>query len=301
MFPPVRLGKPRTPAATLWRAFFLTLALVAPLAGWAQHKRYRPQPDYVQIGVPDQEEGRRLLAAFRSMGLVGDYYFEFQLRVMPRRGDERVYQGQLWSTRGPQGTLTRVVLHDPAGGERRLLVQSGEHPALWSWQTGDAAPRKLGLAELFEPLVQTDVTPFDLQMPFLYWGEFAYEGTFKMRGRPSDRFLFYPPAELGIAYPALTGVRVSLDSQFHALVEVEQLGEGDRSLKTVSLLELKKAQDQWLVKTIDVRDAATRNKTRFSVTAAALGQEFSRALFEPAVLADEVRPPAEARIVRLAP
>ena len=35
--------------------------------------------------------------------------------------------------------------------------------------------------------------------------------------------------------------------------------------------------------------------------AAALGQEFSRALFEPAVLADEVRPPAEARIVRLAP
>jgi len=298
----MRRGACSTPAAILWRAFFLALGLGLTVSGWAQGKRYRPQPDYVQFGVPDPAEGRKILGEFRQLGLAGDYYFEFQLRVLPRRGEERVLQGRLWSQRGPQGTLTRVVLLDPAGGERRLLVQNGPQPAVWSWRTGETTATKLGMAEQFRPLLpQTEVTAFDLQMPFLYWADFAYEGTFKLRGRPADRFIFYPPAAVALAYPALTGVRVSLDSQFHALVETELVGEGNLVFKTVSLLELKKAQDQWLVKTIDLRDAITRNKTRFTVTAAALGQDFAPGLFEPATLADEVRPPTTERLVRFAP
>ena len=293
-----------------WRAFFVLAAvLAASLDGRAQGKGYRPPPEYLQLGKPDQEEGHRIIADFRRMGLaVGDFYLEFDLRVLPRRGPERVQHGQMWGSRNDQGAVSRVVLKDETGGERRLLVQNGPQPAIWSWQTGAAAAQRLGLAEQFLPLAQTDLTPFDLQMPFLFWSDFTFEGVARLRGRPAHRFLFLPPPEVAAAQPALTGVRVSLDTQFHAPVETELIGEGGRVLKTVSLLELKKVPEQlieqqkipeqWMVKTIDFRDEATRNKTRFSVTGAALGLDFTPALFDPAALADDVQPPAAERIVR---
>jgi len=306
----VRFSVKSPPAATTWRAFFvLAAALAAVLDGRAQGKGYRPAPEYLQLGKPDQEEGRTIIAAFRQMGLAaGDFYLEFDLRVLPRRGPERVQHGLMWGSRNDQGALTRVVLKDDAGGERRLLVQNGPQPTIWSWQPGATGTQRLGLAEQFVPLAQTDLTPFDLQMPFLFWNDFTFEGVARLRGRPAHRFLFLPPPEVVAANPALTGVRVSLDTQFHALVETELIGEGGHPLKTVSLLELKKiqeqwielqkAQDQWIPKTIDFRDEATRNKTRFTVTGAALGLTFAPALFEPAALADDVQPPAAERIVR---
>jgi hypothetical protein len=204
----------------------------------------------------------------------------------------------MWGSRNDQGAVSRVVLKDETGGERRLLVQNGPQPAIWSWQTGAAAAQRLGLAEQFLPLAETDLTPFDLQMPFLFWSDFTFEGMARLRGRPAHRFLFLPPPDVAAAHPALTGVRVSLDTQFHALVDTELIGEGGRVLKTVSLLEVKKVQEQWMVKTIDLRDETTRNKTRFSVTGAALGLEFTPALFDPAALADDVQPPAAGQIVR---
>jgi hypothetical protein len=304
----VRFSVKSSPAAKTWRAFFVLAALLAAaLDGRAQGKGYHPPPEYLQLGKPDQEEGRRIVAAFRQMGLAaGDFFWEFDLHILPRRGPERLQHGQMWGTRNDQGALMRVVLKDEAGAERRLLIQNGPQPAIWSWQPGGAAAQRLGLAEQFLPLAQTDLTPFDLQTPFLFWNDFTFEGVARLRGRPAHRFLFLPPPAITAAYPALTGVRVSLDTQFHAPVETELIGEGGRVLKTVSLLELKKVsllelkkpQEQWIVKTIDFRDEATRNKTRFTVTGAALGLTFAPALFEPAALADDVQPPAAGRIVR---
>ena len=296
----MRFSVKSPPAAKTWRAFLVLVAgLAAALDVRAQSKGYRPPPEYLQLGQPDQEEGRRIVAEFRQMGLAtGDFYLEFDLHVMPRRGPERLQHGQMWGTRNDQGALTRVVLKDEAGSERRLLVQNGPQPAIWSWQAGGAGTRPLGLAEQFQPLAQTDLTPFDLQMPFLFWADFTFEGMARLRGRPAHRFLFLPPAATAAANPALTGVRVSLDAQFHALVETELIGEGGHPTKTISLLELKKVQEQWMVKTIDLRDEATHNKTRLTITGAALGLNFSPALFEPAALADDVQPPAAGRIER---
>ena len=293
----------------MWRAFFVLAAiLAAALDGRAQGKGYHPPPEYLQLSKPDQEEGRRIIAAFRQMGLAaGDFYLEFDLHVLPRRGPERVQHGQIWGSRNDQGAVSRVVLKDETGGERRLLVQNGPQPAIWSWQTGAATAQRLGLAEQFLPLAETDLTPFDLQMPFLFWNDFTFEGVARLRGRPAHRFLFLPPPDVAAAHPALTGVRVSLDTQFHALVDTELIGEGGRVLKSVSLLEVKKVQeqseskkgqDQWIVKTIDLRDETTRNKTRFAVTGAALGLNLAPALFDPATLADSVQPPDAEQIVR---
>jgi hypothetical protein len=110
-----------------------------------------------------------------------------------------------------------------------------------------------------------------------------------------------PPPAFAAKYPTLRGVRVHLDTQFNALVQTELLGAKDVVLKTVSLVNLKMIDDQPIPKMFDVRDEKTRNKTRFDVTAVALGLEFSRILFEPAQLAEEVRPPAESQMTRIDP
>jgi hypothetical protein len=56
-----------------------------------------------------------------------------------------------------------------------------------------------------------------------------------------------------------------------------------------------------MLKSVDLRNETSRDKTRFVVTAAALNLEFSPALFEPGRLSDEVPAPRNDRLVRLTP
>jgi hypothetical protein len=278
-------------------------AAALPAAVRAQ-RPFRPQPGYVQLGKPDQAEGRRILEQFQSlgaMGIAGDYYLEFELRVMPREGDERTFAGTIWGSRNEQGTIERVMLAEGDAGQR-LLVQNGRDAAVWTAAARDGAPvAQLGVAALFTRLGGTDLTPFDLQMPYLYWPDFVYEGVAKIRGRPAYQFLLYPPADFASQYPALTGVRIYLDTQYRQPVQTEQIGPAGRPLKSLMLQELKKIGDQWIPKTVDLRDEATRNKTRFSVTGAALGQNFSPGFFAPASLSESPRPPAADSVVRIQP
>jgi hypothetical protein len=150
-------------------------------------------------------------------------------------------------------------------------------------------------------LAGTDLTAFDLQMPFLFWSDFVFEGLARVRGRPAHVFLLYPPAEVTGRRPDLTGVRVYLDTQFNALVQAEQIGAENRTLKSITILDLKKVDEQWIPKSIDVRDELTRNKTRFAVTGAAVGLDLLATLFEPAALADPVLPPPTGRIRAVRP
>lgn len=277
--------------------------LGAGLTASAQPKRFRPQPQYLQIGEPDQTEGRRILDDFRNRGIEGDYYWEFSLRVMPRKGEERLIPGRLWGSRNENGPITRIVLWPGvAANERRLLVQNGLKSATWGWQADKAVDgvTVLGATAWFEPLGGTDLSAFDLQMPFLYWSEFVFEGVTNLRGRPAHAFLLYPPAEVAAQKPELTGIRVYLDTAYHALVQFEQIGEAGRVLKTLTLLDFKKVDEHWIVKSVDLRDEATRNKTRFLVTGAAMGLDLPARLFEPATLGETIRPPAADRIKAVA-
>jgi len=67
-------------------------------------------------------------------------------------------------------------------------------------------------------------------------------------------------------------------------------------LDGITVLDLKKVDDQWIVKTIEVRDEKTRDKTQFNITGAALDLDFSGGLFEPATLPDTISPPAASSI-----
>ncbi|HUL55080.1 MAG TPA: outer membrane lipoprotein-sorting protein [Opitutaceae bacterium] len=281
------------------------VALPGAIPAARAQKGERPPPSYVQLGKPDQEEGRAVLEQFRRQGISGDYYLEFALRVLPRHGAERVGRGRLWGTRNADGPVSRVSLRPPGSGapsETRLLIQSGPHPAVWRWnEANGGAVELLAVAAQLAPVADTDLTPFDLQMPFLYWPAFVYEGLARKLGRPAYQFLFYPPDAVAGQFPALTGVRAFLDTQYTALVEVALIGEGNRPLKTLSILDLKKIGDQWIVESLDLRDERTRDKTRFEVTAAALNQQFPAAVFDPAHLAEPAAAPSGADLAAINP
>lgn len=284
----------------------ICLFCVWPMLTQAQgpSRRYRPPPEYVQIGQPDQAQGKAVLEAFRKNGLyAGECYLEFELRVMPRRGEERTVPGRVWSSHNRRGPISRIVIAPGlVGQERRLLVQIGPENAAWGWRSGEGAePAAIPTGALFDRLADTDVTVFDLQMPFLYWDDFVFEGVSKVRGRPAHTFLMYPPPEVVAQQPDLTGIRVYLDTQYHQPVQAEHLGAEGKLLKSVSVVDLKKVDDQWIVKSIDFRDEATRNKSRFSVTAAAVGLDFSPGLFEPGMLKELIHPPPTDRIQKIAP
>lgn len=245
--------------------------------------RFRPPPSYVQAGEPDQAEGARLLAEFRSLGIAGDYALEFDLRVMPRRGPERTVSGRMWGAR-EDGYDVTLVRFDGGSQPRALLFRKGPGGGVWTHDGASQDAHKLGEAEFFAPIAGTDLSAFDLTMPFLAWFDVVYEGVTNLRGRPAQQFIAYPPEAVAAAHPELTGVRFHLDAQFNALVQAELIGENGAVLKTITVLELKRTRDQWVVKTIDVRNDTSRDKTRFRVTAVALGISNARAIFQAAHL-----------------
>jgi len=290
---------PASPAAR--RAFFLLAALLAAHGAtvFAQDNRFRPAPTFVGGGRPDQAEGERILDEFRRAGIAGDYWLAFELRVLPRKDPERTLTGRMLGTRGMDGPLTRLSL--PAGGEEhRWLIQNGPNPAAWSWQgavTGGTA-KELSPADSFEPIAGTDLTVFDLQMPFLFWTDFVFEGIARARGRPAHSVLLYPPTDMAAARPELTGVRVFIDTQFQALLAAELLGPKGAPVKSITVLDLKKSGEQWIVKSIDVRNHQTRDKTRFTVLAVALGLALPAGVFDPAALGGDAPVIPEAKIER---
>ena len=257
-------------------------------------------PDLAQTGRPSPAEAQKIIEQFQQAGIAGEYYLEFDLRVLPRRREEHTLHGKLWGGRNDQGAITRISVLDASGKESRFLLQNGARAAMWSFVDG-----RLGqpAAEAwFEPLVAgVEIAPFDLQMPFFYWSDFTVENLVRVSGRPTQVFLFRPPVSFAKQHAAISGVRAYLDTQYNAPVQTELIGAAGRVVKTLSLIEIKRVGNQPIPRTIDVRNDTTRDKTRFQVTAAALALELPETVFQPAALATEIKSPAPERIVRFDP
>lgn len=289
--------------AVLRRAFFvwtafavMTLPLLLATAR-AANLPVKP-PELSQAGKESPEEAAQILQQFRQSGVQGEYYLELELHALPRRGEERVFQGRLWGSRNAQGAVTRVELIDGSNQKHRLLIQNGERPAVWKFSDGKVT--QLGIAELFQPLIPgVEITAFDVQMPFLYWPDATLEKITRTRGRPSRAFLFRPPAGFTGQNSEITAARAYLDTAFNALMQTELFGKNNRLLKTFSLLNFKTIDKQAVPKSADYRNDVTRDKTRLVITAAALNLKLPPATFDPATLARDAESPARDRVVPL--
>jgi hypothetical protein len=283
-----------------WRAFFFGAIAAMIVCAQAAPPNFPTAPDLAQVGKPDAAAARALLEKFRESAISGQYYLEFELHALPRRGDERVYHGQLWGAHNDQGAITRVQLTDAAGATHRWLLQNGPAASVWTLAGQQATP--LGEAGVLAPLIpDVDISAFDLLMPYLYWPDATLARIERIRGRPAHAFVFQPPAAFAQAHPEVASVRAYLDTEYNALTQAERRGADGQVLSTLSLGELKRINGQWMLKSVDFRNEATRNKTRLLVTGAALNLDLSPALFEPARLAEEIAPPRADRLVRLTP
>jgi hypothetical protein len=289
------------------RVLFLALLAVGGIGFAATPPAVRPAPKFLSPS-PDQAEGARLLAGFRGTSLPGAHWLQFQLREMPRRGPERVLRGEMFGLAGPRGPLLRLrvtkQLESPATRWMNFLLVNAPPMRAWTYDDGlhGRNSEEVTAENVLQPVMDTDLTLFDLQMPFLHWTDFVYEGIANVRGRPAHAFLLHPPGETAATFArsrfvAPAAVRVFLDTQFNAVTQAEWVAADGKAVKAVTVLDLKKLGETWVVKSIDLRNLVTRGKTRFELTAAALDLTLAPEVFAPDALA---APPPEipAAVVR---
>lgn len=289
----------RISPALLRRAFFffgVLIGLGAPLVAAPAPKA----PELAQVGKPDAAEAARLIEQFRNSGIPGEFYLEFELRALPRRGEEKTFNGRWWGSRNEQGIITRIELIDAAGTTHRLLLQNGEHAMIWRWENGRVA--EVGSADVMAPLVPgVEVSAFDLQMPYLYWPGATVEKITRILQRPAHAFIFPAPAAFKAQHPEVGAARAYLDTQFNVPMQTEIIDRNGRVTKTLALLSLKTVDKQTLPKAADYRNEVTRDKTRLQFTAVALNLQLPASVFQPANLAEPAAPPAASRLVRIDP
>lgn len=276
----------------------LFCAIIAPRAR-AQSRSITPTtPDYSQGAPVDQNKGRALLGTIRSSAIEGDFYFDFQIRLRPKRGASVRTPGRLWGSRNDLGPVTRLAINPGSKDQRDLIIQSGPRSAVWVWpraagseKNAPGATAPLAPEAMFEPLAGTDLTPFELQMPFVYWDDFLYEGLRSGNGRVTHAFLMRPPPDIAAAQPELAAVRIYYDEGFKAITVFEILAPGGRPAKTMKLKEFHIVAGQFCLRKAELRNEATGNGTDFDIRLTGVKLTLPRDLFLPEAISTPAAPP----------
>lgn len=265
----------------------VALVTLMSAAGLEAQPKGRPHPAFTTPDPLSTAEGMAYLESVRRASLPGPYSFRFALTHYPRQGATETHEGVLWGYGGAAGQTLRVHLHAPSG-ERRWLLRNGPDPIAWQLKAGaeGATCVPLDSAALHEPLLAgTPMTPFTLLTPYLWWPDTVYEGPTRTKARPVQQFLAYPPEDqTGPATPA--AVRLHVDDQFQAIVRAEYLDASGEPYLRLSVQSVKKHEDQWIVRTIELLDLDARTKTRFDVEAVALPTPLAEGWLDPARLGE---------------
>ena len=273
----------------MWAVLLLAACTAVPSIGKSKNLE-------IKTSVSDPEHGHAALETYRNYRWSSDFSFFIEMRHIPRRGRDTIFDGQMWGTVDEGGTLQRYHL-STVGKEGRknvnLIIKNGIDPYAYSHKDAEDEKdyHKLSDKELFEPLFAHLVyTPFDLQLPFIYWNNYVFEGYERTKGRRVYTYKFHPPDSLKEENPNLGVVRLSLDARFNAPVKIEMFDNKENPTKTFKIISFKKVGEEWILKSIDLLDERSRDKTRFTVVAAAFNLQLPHELFSPQPLNAVVRP-----------
>jgi hypothetical protein len=239
----------------------------------------------------DQAEGAERMADFRRQRLDGDYCFKFELEHLPRRGAAVRYQGRMWGSWNGLGPVSRFELHPEPGQVDvglseavHLIIQNGAEPRAWIRKGAQQVFKMIVGDDVFEPVLPGVVySPFDLQMPFIYWQEFEYEGPERVKSRIAQNFRMLPPVGSAAESKGVSAVRIALDDTYDALLQIEVLDVRGEALSRFTVESFKKVQEQYVVKEVTLKDYSTKARTRFRVKAASVGLVLNPALFDSRV------------------
>ena len=198
----------------------------------------------------------------------------------------------MWGSWNESGPITRLRVssvrskdNEPVNSsqEVELIIQNGVTPQAWIRRNDRGEFELIEGEALFEPIMPSLLySPFDLQMPFVYWKDFTYEGpTLLGATRTAQQFLMQPPALSASAQRGISGVRVGLDDTYNALWRIEVMNAKGEVSSRFAVESFKKIQDQYIVKRITLTDYSSRDRTTFEVKAAAVGIPLNQKLFCP--------------------
>ncbi len=241
--------------------------------------RGRPDPRYVQPEQIDPSLGTEILEAFRSARTEGDYCFDFTLQARPRKGSSFTMEGRMAGSWDDEGrAVTRSDISTPEG-TLQLLYRGGRDGQVFLSKDGGKA-EAIEPKDRFSPILPgLTIGAFELQMPFLFWDDYVYEGTRKLLGRPAHYFILYPKADF--ESDKVAAVRVAIDADFLVMLLAEELDANGKLIKEFRINGFQKVDGQWIIKEIDFVDSLSRDRTRFRVENAWVKLNLPKSLFAP--------------------
>jgi len=275
------------------------LFYVVALTGLLAESRERGNTSRFIPSIESDVAHTRLMS-LRQLRWQGDFCWRFKLQHLPRRGDSTVYQGTCWGSWNEQGPVNRFQLFATEAGAAaglpgvELIIQNGSDAAVWIRQAPATEFKLMDGASLFEPILPGVLyTPFDLQMPYIYWNAYSYQGAARVLSRVAQWFRMLPP-KASAAAQQVQAVRIAVDDSYDALLKVEVYGMDGELRSDFKVESFKQVQRQYIIKQITLKDYRSRDRTRFQVVAASMSLSLDPSIFNPQrqqpvpILADEL-------------
>ena len=151
------------------------------------------------------------------------------------------------SNRGGNLIETVSITRSPAGPE--ILRTTGPE------KKASSAP------EWNEKIQGTDVTWLDVSLGFLWWKNPKLAGEDEVKGRLCDVVELEPPVKV----PGCAKVRVWLDREVKMLLQAAEISADGRENRRLWVRSVKKMNDRWMVRDIEVQSRGTGHRTRIHV------------------------------------
>jgi hypothetical protein len=187
-----------------------------------------------------------------------------ELRADPRDGKTgRRCQVQLFLQYGANPPQARYTLMDSFGEDLEQLTvirQEGKPVSLHyakGYPLADAV-----LVDPRQPLQGTDVTWADLSLSFLWWRPGKLTGVEKVLERECLVIEVPSPAAEKSPYAS---ARLWIDKQYLMLMRAEGLDPAGKPLRRIAVKSIKKIDDEWMVKDLDVTSLPSNLRTSLRI------------------------------------
>lgn len=156
-----------------------------------------------------------------------------------------------------QGTsvVERAMLSRPKGAPARIRLYSG------------AAMTPAPAPAFTSRIRGTDMTWLDLTLDFLWWSAVRFDDPARGQshnGRDCHILLVSPPDSI----PGCSAVRIWVDKQLCCIMQAEQLDPQGEPVRKMWVQRVKKMDDRWMIKEMEIETLNSGHRTRLSVESA---------------------------------
>lgn len=263
--------------------FILTLFLIVFLQ-WTIAAPKKTAKERNQAKLLEDQEAESLIYSLQNSLFDQDCIWFCELELFPYRGEKSSYDCIYYGSDSNKKVRLILLPNKNLQNRSEYLFHIGKESFIWDFSNGSALP----VPETHwtqELIPNVNITPFDLLRPFVYWSKFEYLGPSQLKSRPVQTFKMYRPKNKNTNTPNI--VEIAIDDDFKYPVEFNFYKNNQR-LKRWKMLNIKKIQNNWIPKIIDITDELARNKVRFRVKEAAMNLKLPVFMFQPEQMTREI-------------